>query len=128
MALGIIFNGKAGGPNTSRLWGVALWKPQPRELIPGNLVQVQPLVLESNRCVRNLAEPVALGSRWAAKGRVRKADEPPANPDVYPVASGITKVHDKKYRPINVLFGNADLTSDPTHSKGPPADANNSSR
>jgi hypothetical protein len=47
---------------------------------------------------------VAFGSRYQEKGRVRKATDPQTNPDVYPVALGITKVKKAQYGPVKQLF------------------------
>jgi hypothetical protein len=66
---------------------------------------------------------VAFASRWAAKGRVRNPDEKPSNPDLYPVASGITKVREKNYGPVSALFANADGTADQSKSKDASRDA-----
>jgi hypothetical protein len=38
---------------------------------------------------------VGFGYRYSATGRVRKADEKPANPDVYPIQNGIVRVEKK---------------------------------
>jgi hypothetical protein len=35
---------------------------------------------------------VGFGGRYVATGRIRKADEPPASPDVYPIERGITRL------------------------------------
>ena len=35
---------------------------------------------------------VGFGGRYVATGRIRKADEPPASPDVYPIERGVTRL------------------------------------
>jgi hypothetical protein len=38
---------------------------------------------------------VGFGYRYSATGRIRKADEKPASPDVYPIQAGVVKVEKK---------------------------------
>lgn len=48
---------------------------------------------------------VAFGSRWEGAPRLRAADEPPANPDVYSVNTGLIKVEGRTdYAPIRALL------------------------
>jgi hypothetical protein len=48
---------------------------------------------------------VGIGSRWKDKGTVRKSDDKPANPDVYPIGFGLTKIRkDQNYPPIKDLL------------------------
>ena len=35
---------------------------------------------------------IGFGGRYVATGRIRKADEPPASPDVYPIERGVTRL------------------------------------
>jgi hypothetical protein len=47
---------------------------------------------------------VAFASRYQAKGHVRPSDEPPAKPDEYPVAHGLTRVRQSNYAPVKKLL------------------------
>lgn len=46
---------------------------------------------------------VGFGYRWAPNGRVRKADEKPASPDVYPIERGVVKVEKASDRGAETL-------------------------
>lgn len=48
---------------------------------------------------------VAFGSRWEGTPRLRGADEPPANPEVYSVNTGLIKVAGRTdYAPVRALL------------------------
>jgi len=56
------------------------------------------------KTVAGTGQIVAFGSRWGDKGTLRKKDAKPDNPDVYPVAMGLTKVKEEKdYEPLKQL-------------------------
>src|SRR5213593_382334 len=46
---------------------------------------------------------VPFGSRHKAKGTVRKTEDKPEKPDVYPTGFGLTKIKTRDYPPINDL-------------------------
>lgn len=53
-------------------------------------------------------QAVSFGSRWELKAgtRVRKPEEKPQSPDVYPVSSGLYRIRtDTEYAPIRALLG-----------------------
>src|SRR6266496_2813284 len=53
------------------------------------------------KTVAGTGQIVAFGSRYGGKGVLRKKDAKPENPDVYPVAMGLTKVKEgKDYEPL----------------------------
>lgn len=54
---------------------------------------------------------LAFGSRHQEKGAIREKVEKPKNPDVYPVAFGLTKVPDKDYKPIKEILALAESKS-----------------
>ncbi|HEY2931881.1 MAG TPA: hypothetical protein VGK99_09045 [Acidobacteriota bacterium] len=48
---------------------------------------------------------IAFGKRWDLKASVRKADEKPKSPDVYPLSSGLSRIRtDTDYAPIRALL------------------------
>jgi hypothetical protein len=49
-------------------------------------------------------EVIGFASRWEEKGKVRKADEKPTLPDVYPVAFGLQKMRRPDYEPVKKLL------------------------
>ena len=56
------------------------------------------------KAVAGTGQIVAFGSRYGEKGTLRKKDAKPENPDVYPVAMGLTKVKEEKdYEPLTQL-------------------------
>lgn len=56
------------------------------------------------KSVAGTGQIVAFGSRYGEKGTLRKPDAKPANPDLYPVAMGLTKVKEEKdYEPVRQL-------------------------
>jgi len=56
------------------------------------------------KSVAGTGQIVAFGSRHGEKGKLRKKEAKPENPDVYPVAMGLTKVKEEKdYEPLNQL-------------------------
>ncbi|HYT61446.1 MAG TPA: hypothetical protein VEL06_14815 [Haliangiales bacterium] len=56
------------------------------------------------KTVAGTGQIVAFGSRYGGKGVLRKKDAKPENPDVYPVAMGLTKVKEEKdYEPLKQL-------------------------
>ena len=56
------------------------------------------------KAVAGTGRIVAFGSRHGEKGSLRKKDATPENPDVYPVAMGLTKVKEEKdYEPLKQL-------------------------
>ena len=56
------------------------------------------------KTVAGSGQIVAFGSRYAEKGTLRKKETKPENPDLYPVAMGLTKVKGKNdYEPLKQL-------------------------
>jgi len=56
------------------------------------------------KSVAGTGQIVAFGSRYGEKGALRKKETKPGNPDLYPVAMGMTKVKEEKdYEPIKQL-------------------------
>jgi hypothetical protein len=56
------------------------------------------------KSVAGTGQIVAFGSRYGEKGVLRKKETKPGNPDLYPVAMGLTKVKEEKdYEPIKQL-------------------------
>jgi hypothetical protein len=56
------------------------------------------------KSVAGTGQIVAFGSRWGEKGTLRKQDAKPEQPDVYPIAMGLTKVKEEKdYEPLKQL-------------------------
>lgn len=71
------------------------------------------------KTVAGTGQIVAFGSRYGGKGVLRKKDAKPENPDVYPVAMGLTKVKEEKdYEPLKQL---AKLRDAKTRKPEPPA-------
>ena len=63
------------------------------------------------KAVAGNGQIVAFGSRYGEKGKLRKKETKPENPDVYPVAMGLTKVKEKKdYEPLKQLAKLRDAT------------------
>ena len=63
------------------------------------------------KSVAGTGQIVAFGSRYGEKGKLRKKDSKAENPDVYPVAMGLTKVKDKDdYEPLKQLAKLRDAT------------------
>ena len=56
------------------------------------------------KAVAGTGQIVAFGSRYGEKGKLRKKETKPENPDVYPVAMGLTKVKERDdYEPLKQL-------------------------
>ncbi len=56
------------------------------------------------KTVAGTGQIVAFGSRYTEKGKIRKKETTPENPDVYPVAMGLTKVKERDdYEPLKQL-------------------------
>jgi len=71
------------------------------------------------KAVAGTGQIVAFGSRYGEKGKLRKKETKPENPDVYPVAMGLTKVKEgKDYEPLKQLAKLRDAT---TRNPNPPA-------
>jgi len=63
------------------------------------------------KTVAGTSQIVAFGSRYGEKGKLRKKDAKVENPDVYPVAMGLTKVKGKDdYEPLKQLAKLRDAT------------------
>src|SRR5436309_10098291 len=63
------------------------------------------------KTVAGTGQIVAFGSRYTEKGKLRKKETKPENPDVYPVAMGLTKVKEKNdYEPLKQLAKLRDAT------------------
>jgi hypothetical protein len=75
------------------------------------------------KAVAGTGQIVAFGSRYGEKGALRKKDAKPENPDVYPVAMGLTKVKEEKdYEPLTQL---AKLRDSKAKNKSAPAQPKN---
>src|SRR5436190_15332761 len=71
------------------------------------------------KAVAGTGQLVAFGSRYGDKGTLRKKEAKPENPDVYPVAMGLTKVKEEKdYEPLKQL---AKLRDAKPRNETPPA-------
>jgi hypothetical protein len=56
------------------------------------------------KTIAGTGQIVAFGSRYGEKGALRKKETKPENPDVYPVAMGLTKVKERNdYEPLQQL-------------------------
>jgi len=76
------------------------------------------------KAIAGTGQIVAFGSRYGEKGTMRKKDVKPENPDVYPVAMGLTKVKEgKDYEPLKQLAKLRDATprnpNPPARNKNP---------
>src|SRR2546426_4927615 len=75
------------------------------------------------KTVAGTGQIVAFGSRYTEKGKLRKKETKPENPDVYPVAMGLTKVKDRDdYEPLKQL---AKLRDAAPRNPSPPAPRKN---
>jgi len=75
------------------------------------------------KTVAGTGQIVAFGSRYGEKGKLRKKESKPENPDAYPVAMGLTKVKGKNdYEPLNQL---AKLRDASPRNPNPPAPRKN---
>ena len=71
------------------------------------------------KAVAGTGQIVAFGSRYGDKGTLRKKEAKPENPDVYPVAMGLTRVKEEKdYEPLKQL---AKLRDAKPRNETPPA-------
>ena len=113
----VVFEPSSGPPQTIQVWGVfALAKPDDRtDYLPPargylyfKLAGSDELARKEWSDLKQLAgsrQIVSLGSRYQLKVQLRKADQPPQNPDAYVVASGLTRVRsDTSYAPIRALL------------------------
>jgi len=76
------------------------------------------------KAVAGTGQIVAFGSRYGEKGALRKQEAKPENPDVYPIAMGLTKVKEEKdYEPLKQLArlreSKAPAKNTPARSKSP---------
>jgi hypothetical protein len=63
------------------------------------------------KSIAGTGQIVAFGSRYGEKGKLRKKETKPENPDVYPVAMGLTKVKQRDdYEPLKQLAKLRDAT------------------
>ena len=75
------------------------------------------------KTVAGTGQIVAFGSRYGEKGKLRKKESKPENPDLYPVAMGLTKVKEKNdYEPLKQL---AKLRDASPRNANPPAPGKN---
>ena len=71
------------------------------------------------KTVAGTGQIVAFGSRYGEKGKLRKKDTKAENPDVYPIAMGLTKVKERDdYEPLKQL---AKLRDAAPRNPNPPA-------
>ena len=73
------------------------------------------------KAVAGTGQIVAFGSRYVEKGKLRKKETKAENPDVYPVAMGLTKVKDRDdYEPLKQLAKLRDATPRNPNATAPP--------
>jgi len=71
------------------------------------------------KTVAGTGQIVAFGSRYGEKGKLRKQETKAENPDVYPIAMGLTKVKERDdYEPLKQL---AKLRDAAPRNPNPPA-------
>ena len=76
------------------------------------------------KTVAGSGQIVAFGSRYGEKGTLRKKETKPENPDLYPVAMGLTKVKEKNdYEPLKQLAKLRDATPRNPNPKAPKKDS-----
>ncbi len=113
----VVLEPGADAPDTIQIWGVfALAQPKnPNDYLPaarGYLYYKLPANRDVARRewsdlkgIAGTAQLVAFGSRWEAAPRLRQPNDPPANPDVYSINTGLTKVQGRSdYAPIRSLL------------------------
>jgi hypothetical protein len=113
----VVLEPGADAPDTIQIWGVfALAQPNnPNDYFPaarGYLYYRLPANRDAARRewsdLKGLAgsgQPVAFGSRWESVPRLRQPNDAPANPDVYTLNTGLTKVQGRTdYAPIRSLL------------------------
>jgi len=113
----VVLEPSADAPDTIQIWGVfALAQPKnPNDYLPaarGYLYYKLPANRDAARRewadlkgLAGTAQLVAFGSRWEAAPRLRQPDDQPANPDVYSINTGLTKVQGRSdYAPIRSLL------------------------
>jgi hypothetical protein len=104
-------------PDTIQIWGVFSiaqsnnpndYRPPARGYLYYRLPTNRDVARREWADLKQLAgssQLVAFGSRWEGAPRLRGADEPPANPDVYTVNTGLTKVAGRTdYAPVRALL------------------------
>ncbi|HJZ72839.1 MAG TPA: hypothetical protein VKE51_13935 [Vicinamibacterales bacterium] len=104
-------------PQTIQVWGVfAMAKPDDRNdyLLParGYLYFTLPADTRAARAewadlaqVAGSSQIVSFGSRYDARARLRRPDEPPTSPDRYSLNFGLTKVRGRTdYPPVRALI------------------------
>ncbi len=75
------------------------------------------------KAVAGTGQIVAFASRYVEKGKLRRKETKPENPDVYPVAMGLTKVKEERdYEPLKQLAKLRDATP---RNANPPAPRKN---
>ena len=76
------------------------------------------------KTVAGTGQIVAFGSRYGEKGKLRKKETKAENPDVYPVAMGLTKVKERDdYEPLKQLAKLRDATPRNPNPKAPKKDS-----
>ena len=104
-------------PDTIQIWGVFSiaqannpndYRPAARGYLYYRLPANRDLARREWADLKQIAgssQIVAFGSRWEGAPRLRALDEPPVNPDVYSVNTGLTKVAGRtEYAPVHALL------------------------
>ena len=113
----VVLEPTGDAPDTIQIWGVfstALpnnpndYRPAGRGYLYYRLPSNRDVARREWADLKQLAgsgQLVAFGSRWEGTPKLRAADEPPANPDVYSVNTGLVKVQGRTdYAPIRALL------------------------
>jgi len=112
----VVLEPNAEAPQTIQIWGVfAMAKPEDRnDYLPparGYLYFALPSDARAARAewadlaqVAGTGQIVAFGSRYDLHARLRRSDEPPADPDRYSLNFGLSKVRRRTdYAPVRAL-------------------------
>jgi len=112
----VVFEPNATSPERIRIWGAFAiaegsgytYKSAERGYLYYKVNPENPTACRSEwndlKSVAGTGQIVAFASRYGEKGALRKKETKPGNPDVYPIAMGLTKVKEKKdYEPIQQL-------------------------
>lgn len=113
----VVLDPTAEAPDTIQIWGVFStahpnnandYRPPARGYLYYRLPANREVGRREWADLKQIAgsgQLVAFGSRWDGAPRLRAADEPPANPDLYSVNTGLIKIQGKTdYAPIRALI------------------------
>ena len=112
----VVFEPSEASPERIQIWGAFAiaegygytYKKAERGYLYYKLNADKPVACRNEwadlKAVAGTGQIVAFGSRYEEKGKLRKKETKPQNPDVYPVAMGLTKVKEEKdYEPLKQL-------------------------